>query len=233
MSTTSRARVLIADPDWEDFAAVVDAVEDLDVNLVWCATARDALVQLESGDTALLVADWDMRAEGGEPLFRTVKKREEWRSIRTILVAAPDDGIEHADAFVDGADDILPRPFDARVFRARIVAGLRIRAAEREHQELERRRQLAATITTVAHEINNPLFAVMGNLEILREDIGPLGQGTRDSSLRECMDTMKLECERIAGVVRRLRAITDPTLTSYRGETQMVELPEEGANRGA
>ena len=35
----------------------------------------------------------------------------------------------------------------------------------------------------------------------------------------------------MAAVVRRLRAITDPTLTSYRGETQMVELPEEGEKR--
>jgi DNA-binding response OmpR family regulator len=229
MNSTGRARVLIADSDWDDFAAVVDAVEDLDVQLVWCATPADALAQLERGDAALLVADWEMQTESGESLFRFVKRRDEWRTVRTIVVAAPEDGTEHAEAFVDGADDILPRPFDARVFRARIVAGLRIRAAEREHLELERRRQLSATITTVAHEINNPLFAVMGNLEILREDIGPLGMSERDQSLRECLDTMRQECERIAGVVRRLRAIHDPTLTSYRGQTQMVALPEESA----
>jgi len=230
-SSAHQLRILIADPDWEDFSRVVDAVQDVGAELVWCSTARETIMQLEFG-AAMLVADWEMRAPDGDSLFRFVKRRDEWRLVRTIVVAAPEDGAGHADAIFDGADDILPRPFDAYAFRARIVAGLRIRAAEEERLELERRRQLAATITTVAHEINNPLFAVMGNLEIMREDLGPLGESERDRSLRECMDTMRSECERIAGVVRRLRSVVQPTLTSYRGDTEMMKLPEEKKGEG-
>ncbi len=222
----AKPRIVIADPDWEDFEKVVDAIIDFDADLVWSRTPQEALEHIRAG-ASIMVADWAMKMPDGEPLFAALRRESFLPLHRTIVVAAPDDLEAHIGAFELGADDVLTRPFNHTMFRARVGAGLRLLQADVERLELQRREQLHATITTVAHEINNPLFAVMGNLEMLREELEARNVSTQDEFLTECLDAMKSECARIADVVNRLRKIIDPKLTTYHGRTRMVELPEE------
>jgi NO-binding membrane sensor protein with MHYT domain len=84
---------------------------------------------------------------------------------------------------------------------------------------------VAETTTALAHEVNNPLTALMMNVELLEE----LGAEEVPESLEEILASAR----RIAGVINRLTTTGDPRTVPYLGRSQMIDLspkvPDEKA----
>lgn len=91
-------------------------------------------------------------------------------------------------------------------------------------QELIEKNRLAAiTETTLAlgHEINNPLLAMRGNIELLEYEF----QETQiPDTLKERIRTIKTNCERIREVTERLASLSKPVSGTIYGDSKMIDL---------
>jgi methyl-accepting chemotaxis protein PixJ len=79
---------------------------------------------------------------------------------------------------------------------------------------------VAETATALAHEVNNPLTALMMNLEMLEE--------AEPEEIAESIAEVRRAAQRIAAVVKRLSTVDRPRSVAYLGDQRMLDLsPEE------
>jgi len=83
----------------------------------------------------------------------------------------------------------------------------------------ERLSAILETAVTVNHEVNNPLTAILGNIQLLlmkREDL--------DDELKEKLKVIELSALKIRDVTQRLMRMTTPRTINYSDGTRMVDI---------
>ncbi len=86
----------------------------------------------------------------------------------------------------------------------------------------ERLDAITEIATTIAHEINNPLTAVLGNVQLLlmkRNDL--------DEELKKKLKVIEESALRIKDVTQKLISITQERVTEYINGTKMIDLTDE------
>jgi DNA-binding response OmpR family regulator len=130
-----------------------------------------------------------------------------------------------------GAQDYLLKPFNCAELIARMKVLLRIKRTEDDlriaYVELKRTQEkLLATqkletvrqvVATLAHELNQPLTAVVGNAEILEMDV-------QDPDAAEMVGVILREANRMAHVVQRLAEATKVDVKPYIGDIKMISV---------
>lgn len=136
----------------------------------------------------IVLTDWQMPEMDGLELIRRIRAKENTGFVYTILLTARSATSDVVWGMDHGADAYLVKPADPDELRARIQAGVRILQLE---QKLERRRQQLQDARTqvfeaeklagigqlaagMAHEVNNPIAIVSGNLDIFSNGISAL-----------------------------------------------------------
>lgn len=97
------------------------------------------------------------------------------------------------------------------------------RYLEQERLNTERLSAVAQTTIAYNHEINNPLFGIMGYLEIMMQE-------EKDSKRHEELTLIYDAAKRIADVTQRLKRLTRPAIREYVGSVKMLDL--SGTNPG-
>jgi two-component system, cell cycle response regulator len=92
--------------------------------------AWDALQKPGSPD--LLILDWMMPGLDGVELCSRIRQEQKDRYEYILLLTGKDEKQDVIDGLNSGADDYLTKPFDIRELRARLRAGKRILALQRE-----------------------------------------------------------------------------------------------------
>lgn len=96
------------------------------------ASGREALDLCARLDIDLVLSDWMMPEMSGIDLCRSLRAAHSERYVYFILLTSKSDKGAVAEGLQVGADDFLAKPIDAAELRARIVAGDRLLALERE-----------------------------------------------------------------------------------------------------
>lgn len=222
--TPKRSTILFVDPDWEDFASFTEITINHSLNLIWARSAKEAFDYLEQLPVDIMISAWNMRDENNVRLTAVIKSHPIWNEIYTFVLAEKSNLSELTHVMRRGADDVMLKPLGREIFLARIAVALRWRTIQAQHASLVHEKGILQTITTVAHEINNPLFAVLGNLEFLEEELQDVLEKDPNGFIREYLDTISEHGQRIADVVRKLQNITKPVLKPYVGTQQMLDI---------
>lgn len=93
-------------------------------------------------------------------------------------------------------------------------------------KELIEKSRLAAiteTALSLSHEINNPLFTVRGNIELLETEIGTT---KLPDAVKGRLDTIKSGCERIRQVTDKMSKLSKPSTEAVHGKVKMVSLAD-------
>lgn len=91
---------------------------------------------------------------------------------------------------------------NARLFQREREQFHRLQQSQAQLVHAEKMSALGQLAASIAHEINNPLQAVQGNLELVMEE---LEGDARSARLKRYLDVAGSEVERVAGIVRRMR----------------------------
>jgi signal transduction histidine kinase len=147
---------------------------------------RQALEKLQTESFDVVLLDIVMPEVDGFQVLEVMKANGRLRDIPVIVISA----LEEMDSVVRciemGAEDYLPKPFNATLLRARLNASLkekRLRDLERSYLQQEmmlRQSEKLATLgrlsAGMAHELNNPAAAAQRGAEQLRTAVSNLQQ---------------------------------------------------------
>jgi PAS domain S-box-containing protein len=93
-----------------------------------------------------------------------------------------------------------------------------LQTAQEELREREKGLALAELAGTTAHELNQPLTAVIGYAELL------LRQVADDATYRPAAEVILEQAQRMAGIVQKIGKITRYETRSYVGDTKILDL---------
>ncbi|MEW5849171.1 MAG: ATP-binding protein [Myxococcota bacterium] len=188
-----RPSVLLAE-DSADMRAFMAEVLSGSYDVEAVADGAAALRAVRSHRPEVIVCDVMMPELDGLEVVRQLKADPELRAIPVILVTAKAGRHEVVGGLEAGADDYLPKPFDATELRARVHAAQRLHQAYREleqkhqdlqaaHHELQQTQEqlvesgrLAAVgmVTAgISHELNNPIATILLTSEKLLRQAAP------------------------------------------------------------
>lgn len=179
--TDRRPCIVLADDNAEMRAYIVSILSGYRV--VACRDGQEALAAVRKHRPDAIVTDMMMPEMDGSQLLMAVKNDPELRETPVIVVTALAGRAALSDTLHSGADDFLEKPFTPAELVARVGVAVRLRLAtkalvEKNEEivrtldtivEMEKLAALGRMLSQIAHEINNPMCAVVGNIDPLGE----------------------------------------------------------------
>ena len=138
-------------------------------------------VQKEKPDLILL--DINMPDMHGYEVCKHLKADAALKDIPVLFISALDETIDKIKAFVAGGVDYVTKPFQFEEVEARVYTHLKLRWLQLElerqnlllqenYDKLSKLEKLRDGLThMMAHDMKNPLFSVMGHLELIKNKV--------------------------------------------------------------
>jgi signal transduction histidine kinase len=162
-----RPRVLVAE-DQDDLRAVIRHLLAPDFEVIEAADGEEALKRIREERPDLVLSDVMMPYRAGTDVCREVKADAELRATPVILLTARTGSDAVLEGYSHGADDFITKPFHPRILLARVRAQLRIRALGLQLASQSRLAAVGTLAAGVAHEVRNPINAVINAARILQ-----------------------------------------------------------------
>lgn len=171
------------------------------------AMARDELPDV-------IVSDVMMPRMDGLQMCRLLKEDTATRGIPVILLTARHGTEAVLEGFRAGADDFVVKPFSTPELLARVDVQLRIRALTLSLLRSEQQASLGVVSAGIAHEVLNPVNAIVNSVPPLRKAIARMGVAAGDAEDRAVCEALlqavELSGERIHRIVDAFRRLTRP-----------------------
>lgn len=175
-----KTKILIVDDYRENVEALSQLIASENVETYSAMNADEALELVSSHDFGLALLDVQMPGTSGFELAKIIRSVKRFRSLPIIFVTAhQQDSSVIFEGYKNGAVDVLFKPLDANMVRAKVQMFVEL-AQQKEllqtHvRELERLRIEAEAaniaksqfLANMSHEIRTPLAAVMGFSELI------------------------------------------------------------------
>jgi two-component system NtrC family sensor kinase len=222
--------VLIADDSVLIRRLVEVAVLDRGHEFIAVEDGAAAWTAFERDHPSLVILDWQMPELDGLEVCRRIRTSPWSRDTFVLVVTGRIEGDDVAGALDAGADDYLFKPFTPASITARLaIAERRIAANEARwgaEEALANAKWMAGigqTALAIQHEVNNPLAALLGNVQLMLMD------DTLPTEVRELGEDMLAQARRVANVVKRLSTLEAPQTVEYLTGATMLDLSERNS----
>jgi signal transduction histidine kinase len=176
------------------------------------ADSRRALQGALTDPPDLIVSDIMMPGLDGIALARALRADPRTAEVPVVLLSAREEVEAKLAGFDAGVDDYVQKPFEMQELRARIELHLGLRAqarslrmalaqlkkAESSLVQSEKMVALGRMVSGVAHEMNNPLHFLRGNLALLKQRV------PQEGSIAPLFADIDESLERMTSVTRQL-----------------------------
>jgi PAS domain S-box-containing protein len=215
----SDARVLLVD-DNADMREYLTRILSEHVQVEAVADGASALAVAQERVPDLVLTDVMMPGLDGFELLKVLRANPRTREIPIILLSARAGEESIVEGLEAGADDYLIKPFSAGQLVSRVkghlqMAQLRLEALYQERTINRRKDEL---LSTVSHELNTPLVAILGWTRLLRAN--PSNQ----SMLMKSLETIERNATLQAKLIQDLLDISRITAGKLRLSLEPVEL---------
>jgi signal transduction histidine kinase len=197
MDRGRRPLVLVAE-DEPDLREYIEASLRHHFDIVTAADGAQALALVRSEAPDLVLTDVMMPGTSGTDLCRAIKQDPRLKSTPVVVLTALSATDNVLDAYSAGADDFVTKPFHSRVLLARINAQLRLRSVGLQLADQARLATAGTLAGGVAHEVRNPLNAV---LNAARSLPGVKGRPELEGKLLSIIIEGSLRIDRIVGAL--------------------------------
>ncbi len=180
---------------------------------IMAALDGEKALKIAFGDNPpdLILLDIMMPGMNGYQVCRQLKQNKAAQGIPVIFVTAKKGVEDQTKGFDLGAVDYITKPFEPSVVKARVRTQIELKM-HRDHMEAlvearaqqlvhaERLSTLGLLSAGIVHEINNPLMFIMGNKDIIRDDLEDLQTVLahaleHSTPQKETIDAIILECK--------------------------------------
>ena len=229
--------VLVADDDDDIREIIASSVSIMGHVVLQASNGPETLGKISETEADLVILDWMMPGMTGLEVCQEFKKTEHGKHVPVLILTARDTIQDKVEAFEDGADDYLTKPFDFKELQARVKALLRMRdlyvvlqekniqLATMQEQLIEQQRQLAVNqlAGAAAHRIGQPLSAMLLNLHLLEDMQGD------DPSFTSVLTSLRDDLRRSIQMVEDLQQTDANASEDYYGDLSILsESSEEG-----
>lgn len=163
----------------------------------------------------LVLLDIMMPDMPGTEVLAKIRETKNNFELPVIMVTAKDEASDLVDALNRGANDYLTKPVNMEIATARISTQLQIKDLIEESLKNKQINTINTMVTTLNHEINNPLAIAIGNLTLSKEKF----DGTRIDKALKALD-------RITQIVKKIETITNGEMeeVNYSTSVNMYKL---------
>ncbi|MBL1178775.1 sensor histidine kinase [Pantanalinema sp. GBBB05] len=195
MLTTGNPKfILIVDDNPMNLSVLSDTLSSAGFPFRVAVDGESALAQAARSQPELILLDVQMPGIDGFETCRRLKANPTTQSIPIIFTTALTDAESKAKGFALGAVDYIPKPFDQTEVLARVRVHLQLKQLTDSLEEQVRDRTatlhqmqvqlvqqeklsgLGEMVAGIAHEINNPINFIAGNISPLRDHIEGISQ---------------------------------------------------------
>ena len=209
----SRAlRILVCEDTEDDYDLLLLELTRIGYDVtdaVRVQTADAMRAALAAAPPEIVFSDWSMPSFLALDALETL--HESGLDVPFIIVSGTIGEETAVEALRNGAHDFLIKSRMARLGVA-IDRALREAGARREQQRMQEQLTISDRMASVgilaagvAHEINNPLAAVLANLGLALEELDQLSPDARQILFREELEDARMAAERVRDIVRDLR----------------------------
>jgi two-component system cell cycle response regulator len=236
-------RILIVDDKVENLIGLERILADLDVDFVRALSGDEALAWILEHDFALILLDVQMPVMDGFETAELIRSDENSKHIPIVFVTAlSHDQTYEFQGYASGAVDYLTKPLNPDILKSKVgvfvdlyrqkmliaQANAELKAANHrilEQQETmieeERLKVLLQMAGASAHELNQPLMSLLGNIELIRmieDDPAQVGQR---------LNNIETAGQRIADIVQKMQSIQRSDVIDYPGGQTILNLDQK------
>lgn len=210
-------RLLLVEDDAENAGTLAELLEINGFDVRIAADGPAALEAVKTHPTDAIVLDVLLPGMNGFEVCRQLRADPANAGLVIIMLTGLDDIPSKLEGLDTGADDYLVKPVMSRELMARIRRRLEARDAGSIEVRKQRLLAIGQLATAICHEINNPLTAALGTLDLV------LFRGDLSSTVRRELEQVQTALMRISRIVSRLDEVEDRTVI-YVGSDQMIDL---------
>ncbi len=216
-------RILLVE-DQEELARNLEELLRTDgFDVMWTANGSRAVAMARRWHFDAVVLDLVLPGEmNGFDVCRLLRSDPCTERVVIVMVTAMDDPRSKIAGLDGGADDYLVKPIPTRELSVRLRKLLGERRARVTEVREQRRAAIDQMARAVGHEINNPLTAAIGRLDLLL--LSPDLSADVRTELAACQESL-LRIERIIARLRLDEGVEDRTVP-YVGVDTMIDLDE-------
>jgi len=161
-------------------------------------SGQEGLDYLEAHEVDLVLLDVMMPEISGLEVLAEIRKTRKSFEMPVIMVTSKDEAKDIVYALHRGANDYITKPVNVEIAMARINTQLQLKGLIEAGLASQKQDTIGKMVTTLNHEINNPLAIAMGNLTIAKDN-GDLAR----------LEKAMMALERIADIVKKIEGLSE------------------------
>ena len=250
MPTNETVKILVVDDRPENLLAIEGVLDRPDLTIVTATSGNEALGLVLEHTFALILLDVQMPGMDGFEVAELMRGSEKTRHIPIIFLTAISKEDAHVfTGYEKGAVDYLFKPLDPLILRSKVnvfveLFGQRkklqqsntelsqtiseLEAVNRQMQERqesiieeERLKVLLQMAGATAHELNQPLMVLMGNVQLMEMD------GEIPEHLSARVKKITEAANRIANIVKKIQTLRHDEPKTYAGGKTILNLDQK------
>ena len=169
VSPEHKARVLAVDDQRDALRLLQIRLQNAGMECFTCADGASALQFLEKEPVDIVILDVMMPNMDGYEVCRRIKGHERTKDIIVLFLTARFEMQDKIRGLEAGGHDYLTKPVEQSELLARTRSALRVKQLQAQLGE-HWQKTLGQLAASLAHEINNPLAAALGSVQLLCMD---------------------------------------------------------------
>ena len=207
--------VMIIDDSQHSIYQMQDLLKLNNYQTISAESGTEGLQIIKTIRPNLILLDIMMPEMTGVEALEKIRETQNNVELPVIMVTAKDEASDIVQSLRLGANDYITKPVNMDIALARISTQLQMKNLMQESLKTKQVNTINAMVTTLNHEINNPLAIAIGNLAISKDKID-------EKRIEKALGAL----ERITSIVKKIEKITDGQIeeVEYSSTVNMFKL---------
>lgn len=215
MLNSEQVKILIVDDDQVNGVLLQKRLLKRDFCVEFVDSGQACLDFIEANDVDIVLLDLMMPEMSGIEVLNQIRTKYDSFRLPVIIVTAKDGTSDIVESLKDGASDYLVKPVNVEVAIARINTQANVKKLFERSLESGKVETINKMVTTLNHEINNPLMIAYGNLSL----------AVAQSDIKKVDKAIKA-LDRITAIVKKIEKISNSDMeeVAYSSESSMFKI---------